>query len=120
MSRDGLIAVVHRPRQDDWSLPKGKLEEGEDDATAALREVEEEVGWTAAIDADLGTVHYTLPDGRPKLVHWYAMHAVAQSRIPADDVDGVRWLEPGAAAELFTYALDAEVLARAAAHGPHP
>ena len=50
------------------------------------------------------------------MVRWYAMHAVAESRSPADDVDGVRWLEPGAAAELFTYALDAEVLARAAAH----
>ena len=63
---DGLIAVVHRPRQNDWTLPKGKLEAGEDDLAAAVREVEEETGWSAVITADLGTVEYTLPDGRRK------------------------------------------------------
>jgi 8-oxo-dGTP pyrophosphatase MutT (NUDIX family) len=111
--RDGLIAVVHRPRQDDWTLPKGKLEAGEDDTVAALREVEEEVGWRAEITADLGTISYTLPDGRPKSVRWYAMRALAESREPADDVDTVRWLVPTDVRALLTYPLDGEILDRA-------
>ena len=56
LRRDGLIAVVHRPHRGDWSLPKGKLEDGEDDATAAVREVLEETGRRGTIEQDLGTV----------------------------------------------------------------
>lgn len=110
---DGLIAVVHRPHRLDWTLPKGKLEAGEDDAQAATREVEEETGWSAAISRDLGSVDYTLPDGRPKTVRWYTMDALAEVRAPAHDVDEVRWLSPDAVAELLTYPLDAQVLERA-------
>jgi 8-oxo-dGTP diphosphatase len=113
LRRDGLIAVVHRPHHGDWSLPKGKLEPGEDDAAAALREVLEETGHHAAIEHDLGTVTYTVGDGRPKSVRYYVMSAGADVAELEDDVDEVVWLDPAAAAERVTYATDRDVLERA-------
>ena len=111
--RDGLIAVVHRPEHDDWSLPKGKLEPGEDDATAAVREVREETGRDAVIERDLGTVSYEVASGRSKTVRWYLMTASAGAMDTADDVDDVRWLAPDGVEEILTYATDRDVLARA-------
>ena len=113
LHRDGLIAVVHRPHRGDWSLPKGKLEAGEDDAAAAVREVLEETGRRATIERDLGTVAYTVADGRPKTVRYYLMAAGAHTAELAHDVDEVVWLAPQGAAELLTYATDREVLERA-------
>ena len=110
---DGTVAVVHRPRQNDWTLPKGKLEAGEDDVAAAVREVEEETGWSAVITADLGTVEYTLPDGRLKRVRWYSMRAQEPVREPAHDVDEVRWLPPDEVRAMLTYPLDGQILQRA-------
>ena len=111
--RNGLIAVVHRPQHGDWSLPKGKLEPGEDDATAAVREVREETGRDAVIEQDLGTVSYEVASGRPKTVRWYLMTASAAATDLADDVDAVRWLAPENVEEILTYATDRDVLARA-------
>ena len=111
--RGGLIAVVHRPHRDDWSLPKGKLEPGEDDATAAVREVREETGRDAVIEQDLGTVSYEVASGRPKTVRWYLMTASADADDLADDVDDVRWLAPEKLGEILTYATDRDVIARA-------
>jgi 8-oxo-dGTP diphosphatase len=111
--RNGLIAVVHRPQHGDWSLPKGKLEPGEDDATAAVREVREETGRDAVIEQDLGTVSYEVANGRPKTVRWYLMTASADVDDLADDVDDVRWLAPEKLEEILTYATDRDVLARA-------
>jgi 8-oxo-dGTP pyrophosphatase MutT (NUDIX family) len=116
LHRDGLVAVVHRPQRGDWSLPKGKLEPGEDDAVAAVREVLEETGRRAAIEHDLGTVTYTVTDGRPKSVRYYLMTAGDEAAELADDVDEVVWLAPEGAAELLTYATDREVLERARPH----
>jgi 8-oxo-dGTP diphosphatase len=113
LRRDGKIAVVHRPRRGDWSLPKGKLEEGEDDAAAALREVLEETGHRAVIEHDLGTVSYAVSDGTPKTVRYYVMRAEGAAAELADDVDEVVWLDPGDAAGLLTYPLDHAVLERA-------
>ena len=112
--RAGLVAVVHRPHRQDWTLPKGKLEPGEDDRTAALREVREETGWDVELGDDLGTVAYLLRDGRPKTVRWFAMRAVAEAAVPTDDVDEVRWLSRSEADALLSYELDREVLGRAA------
>ena len=70
--RDGLVAVVHRPRYDDWSLPKGKLDEGETFEEAALREVWEETGLRAALVRELPEVRYPVR-GRPKLVRYWLM-----------------------------------------------
>ncbi len=111
--RDGLIAVVHRPQHGDWSLPKGKLEAGEDDPTAAVREVREETGCHAVIEHDLGTVSYEAASGRPKTVRYYLMTAGADEADTEDDVDAVRWLAPDSLEELLTYATDRDVLARA-------
>jgi 8-oxo-dGTP diphosphatase len=114
--RGELIAVVHRPHRDDWSLPKGKLEPGEDDAAAAVREVREETGCDAVIERDLGTVSYNLSDGRPKSVRYYLMAAHADTGATEADVDVVRWLPPDGVGELLTYATDRDVLARAREH----
>jgi 8-oxo-dGTP pyrophosphatase MutT (NUDIX family) len=114
--RGELIAVVHRPHRDDWSLPKGKLEPGEDDAAAAVREVREETGCDAVIERDLGTVLYNLSDGRPKSVRYYLMAAHADTGATEADVDVVRWLPPDGVGELLTYATDRDVLARAREH----
>jgi 8-oxo-dGTP pyrophosphatase MutT (NUDIX family) len=114
--RDGLIAVVHRPHRDDWSLPKGKLEPGEDDAAAAVREVREETGCDAVIEGDLGTVSYKVADGRPKRVRYYLMAAGADTAETAADVDVVRWLAPDGVEELLSYATDRDVLERARAY----
>ena len=113
LRRDGLVAVVHRPQRDDWSLPKGKLEAGEDDATAAVREVLEETGRRGVIEHDLGTVSYAVSDGRPKSVRYYVMAAGDEIADLAADVDEVRWIAPAGAGELLTYATDREVLGRA-------
>jgi 8-oxo-dGTP pyrophosphatase MutT (NUDIX family) len=114
--RGELIAVVHRPHRDDWSLPKGKLEPGEDDAAAAVREVREETGCDAVIERDLGTVLYNLSDGRPKSVRYYLMAAHADTGATEADVDVVRWLPPDGVGELLTDATDRDVLARAREH----
>ena len=113
LRRGGLVAVVHRPQRRDWSLPKGKLESGEDDRTAAVREVLEETGRRATIEHDLGTVAYTVADGRPKTVRYYLMAADDDVADLAPDVDEVRWLAPDDAAAQLTYATDRDVLERA-------
>ena len=64
LHRDGLVAVVHRPQYDDWTLPKGKLDPGEDDREAAVREVEEETGHAGSVERDLGRSAMTSRRGR--------------------------------------------------------
>jgi len=118
--RGGEVAVVHRPLYDDWSLPKGKLENGEDDAAAAVREVREETGFTAEIAADLGTVTYPVVwhgETVPKTVHFFLMRAAEGSFTPHEEVDRLVWLAPDDAAEKLTYDREREVLARAIATG---
>ena len=87
------VLVVHRVRYDDWSLPKGKLDLGESAERAAVREVAEETGVTATLEAELGTSHYEV-GGRPKRVRWFRMQAVAgdPAQRPADaEVDRASW-----------------------------
>jgi 8-oxo-dGTP diphosphatase len=100
------VAVVHRPKYDDWSLPKGKLDGGESWEQGALREVEEETGQRGEITADLGSDHYTDGKGRRKEVRWFRMRALGGDFTPSDEVDELRWLAPGAAAELLDYEHD--------------
>ena len=112
LHRNGLVAVVHRPQYDDWTLPKGKLEPGEDDETAAVREVEEETGHAGTIEHDLGTIGYEVEAGT-KTVRYFVMAADAGGRPLARDVDEVRWVEIDEAATLLSYDRDREVLDRA-------
>jgi 8-oxo-dGTP diphosphatase len=96
-SGDGLeICLVHRPKYDDWSHPKGKLKRGEDPLSAALREVREETGHTCAPGAPLPTVRY-LANGRAKKVDYWAAEATSGTFTPNREVDRVLWLPPAAA-----------------------
>jgi 8-oxo-dGTP diphosphatase len=110
-STDGVeVAVVHRPRYDDWSLPKGKLDPGESWEDAALREVEEEIGLRCRLGDELPPVAYTDDKGRSKVVRYWVMDACEGSFTPNDEVDEVRWLPPGEAAALLSYPHDRELL----------
>ena len=112
------LALVHRPKYDDWTFPKGKLEPGESDFDAAVREVAEETGYQGAVGPYLGTISYER-QGRPKVVHYWAVEARGEPdetspafRGPQPEVAEVRWLTPDAAATQLSYARDVELLQR--------
>jgi 8-oxo-dGTP diphosphatase len=106
--RDGRLAVVHRPRYDDWTLPKGKLDPDESFEEAALREVEEETGLRCRLVRELPAVAYEVR-GRPKLVRYWAMEVEDETPfVPNDEVDEVRWLELQEALALLSYDRDRE------------
>jgi 8-oxo-dGTP diphosphatase len=107
--RDGRIAVVHRPRYDDWSLPKGKLDPGETWEEAALREVREETGLECSLGEELPSTTYHDRKGRFKLVRYWLMDPVGGEFEPNDEVDELRWLTPAEAAALLTYPRDQEL-----------
>ena len=106
------VLVAHRPHRRDWSFPKGKLEPGEDEATAAWREVAEETGLRCRLGDDLGEVSYRDQKDRPKVVRWWSMTVEGGAFTPNDEVDEVRWLPPAEAGALLTWPTDVEVLAR--------
>jgi 8-oxo-dGTP pyrophosphatase MutT (NUDIX family) len=109
------LALVHRPRYDDWTLPKGKHQPGEDDTAAALREVLEETGFHGRIERDLGVVRYTVEKHGavlPKVVRYYVMSVAHGTFEGSDEVDELRWVTREQAAQLLTYERDREVLAR--------
>ena len=111
--RDGLVCLVHRPRYDDWSLPKGKLDPGEGFEQAALREVEEETGLRCRLRGELPEVRYTDARGRPKLVRYWVMDVVDDSGFsPNDEVDELRWVPLAEAARLLSYKRDRELVLR--------
>lgn len=112
-----LVALVHRPRYDDWGLPKGKADPGEDDLTCALREVSEETALQCDVGQELGSVSYVDRDGRDKVVRYWAMTVVTeQPHVPDDEIDEVRWLPLDEAVHLLTYAQDRPILAALRAH----
>jgi 8-oxo-dGTP diphosphatase len=109
---DGRVALVHRPRYDDWSLPKGKLDAGESFEEAALREVEEETGLRARLVRELRSVEYHDNKGRPKLVRYWLMEVEEDPGFVAnDEVDELRWVEPEEALGLLTYSRDRSLVA---------
>jgi 8-oxo-dGTP diphosphatase len=110
--RDGEVAVVHRPRYDDWSLPKGKLDKGEDFEQAALREVWEETGLRCRIESTLGDTNYHDRKDRPKLVRYFHMRPESGEFAPNDEVDELRWLPLDEAQELLTYDFDRELVGK--------
>ena len=104
------VLLVHRPRYDDWSLPKGKLDPGESHRHAALREVEEETGLRCETHDELDDVRYRDRKGRPKHVRYWAMEPVGGEFEPNDEVDEVRWVTIDDVARIVTYDRDAEVV----------
>ena len=106
------VAIVHRPRYDDWSLPKGKLGRGEQWDECALREVEEETGLRCVLGNELEPVRYRDRKQRPKLVRFWSMRALdPTSEFSAnDEVDELRWLSLESAAELLDYPHDRELV----------
>jgi 8-oxo-dGTP diphosphatase len=109
---DGVeILLVHRPRYDDWSLPKGKLKKGEAWEDAALREVREETGYRAIITSLAGPITYRV-DGRPKIVLFWNMQIDGDTRFRATkEVDAFEWLAPAAACARLNYSVERRLVA---------
>jgi 8-oxo-dGTP pyrophosphatase MutT (NUDIX family) len=106
------VVLVHRPAYDDWTFPKGKLDDGETEADAAVREVEEETGLRARLGRELTTTSYHDSRGRPKTVRYWEMTPVAGVLRPAHEIDDARWVPVDEAAHMLTYARDRDLLAR--------
>ena len=100
--RDGSVLLVHRPKYDDWSLPKGKCKRGESDEACALREVEEETGLECEIERPLGESRYEGPTG-PKVVRWFLMRPLDGEFEPGDEVDRVAWVPIQDAPDRLTF-----------------
>jgi 8-oxo-dGTP diphosphatase len=109
------VAVIHRPKHADWSLPKGKLDEGEGFEEAALREVEEETGMRCDLGLELNPVRYRDGHGRSKLVRYWVMRVREGAFEPGPEVDELRWLAGGEAEALLTYEHDAALVREALA-----
>jgi 8-oxo-dGTP diphosphatase len=108
--RDGRVLLVHRPRYDDWSFPKGKLEPGEDWQGAAVREVEEETGLRCEAGDEVGRTYYTVR-GEPKEVRYFLMSSDADARAQ-NEVDDVRWATRPEALSMLSQEHDRELLDR--------
>jgi 8-oxo-(d)GTP phosphatase len=107
------IALVHRPRYDDWSLPKGKLLDGEHPLVGAAREVQEETGHSGPLGRPLGTQRYVrkLASGpTPKVVEFWAMRVTEGEFHPTDEIDELRWLDPDEASARLSRDSDRDVL----------
>jgi 8-oxo-dGTP diphosphatase len=105
------IALVHRPIHQDWSYPKGKLEEGETFEEAAQREVFEETGFVCRLLRFIGHTEYLDRKGRPKVVAYWVMAADAGAFEPNEEVDELQWLDIESAGLQLTYDRDRELLA---------
>jgi len=108
--RDGDVLLVHRPKYDDWTFPKGKAEDGESDEECALREVLEETGLCCALVSEAGSTEYVDSRGRPKRVRWWVMQPVGGTFTPTEEVDEVRWAAPVDAVRLLSYERDLALL----------
>lgn len=106
------MLLVHRPRGD-WSFPKGKVDPGEHDEEAALREVEEETGLRCTLGESAGTTSYTDSAGRPKVARYWLMEplSVGHEFAPNHEIDDLRWCTRREADKLLSYRPDRDLLA---------
>ena len=115
------VLLVHRPRYDDWSFPKGKVERNESVRTCAVREVAEETGVRIALGQPLETVRYKMSDGRRKRVYYWAARELgadepgararaAVTPASAREIDGVAWVRVKKARKQLTHAMDRDLL----------
>ena len=116
---DWEVLIVHRPRYDDWSLPKGKADPGERDEETALREVEEETGLRCTLGVPAGRTRYRDSKGRDKVVHYWLMEPESEAAaangafVPNDEVDAVHWCSVAEATARLSYAHDRKLLTKA-------
>ena len=108
--RDGNVLLVHRPKYDDWSFPKGKLEDGESWEEGALREVEEETGLRCTIGREVGRTHYEVARG-PKEVRYFEMRSDDEPRAQ-NEVDELRWVPLDDARSVLSHERDRALLGR--------
>ncbi len=116
------VAIIHRPRYDDWTLPKGKLAAGEPEIDGAIREVLEETGYRVRLGRPLGETRYFKESGgylRPKVVRWWAMEAAGGGFSPGREVDRLDWVSLAEAHERLSRETDRELLERFV-RGPAP
>jgi 8-oxo-dGTP diphosphatase len=110
------VAVVHRPRHGDWTLPKGKLDPGESWEEAAAREVEEETGFGCRLGPEIGRTRYRDAKLRPKQVRYWLMDLAdgetGAGFTPNREVDELRWCSPAEAVELLSYPHDRALVAK--------
>lgn len=113
--QNGRVLLVHRPRYNDWSLPKGKLDDGESPLETAIREVREETGYEVEPGAYAGSCGYMVKD-RPKTVLYWVMTPRKQFEIEdREEVSELVWLPVAEALQRLTYTLEKEILEKAAA-----
>ena len=105
------VAVIHRPRYDDWSLPKGKVDPGETEPVTAVREVHEETGYSSHLGRRLASVSYPVEQGIKKVRYWAARSTDGQFT-PNSEVDELKWLPVAAAMKQLGYSHDRKVLRR--------
>lgn len=109
------VLLVHRPKYDDWSLPKGKHEPGESDEVCAAREIEEETGLRGTLGPEVGVTRYVDNKGRDKTVHYFSVTDTHGEFVVNDEVDEVRWLAPDDATAILSHPYDAQIVADFAA-----
>jgi phosphohistidine phosphatase SixA/8-oxo-dGTP pyrophosphatase MutT (NUDIX family) len=105
------VAIIHRNRYDDWTLPKGKLKPGETELLGAVREVGEEIGSRVAVQRRLGRGGYRVGRESKSVAFWSMQHRGGQFQ-PGPEVDRMRWATPGRARDVLSYPLDREMLDR--------
>jgi 8-oxo-dGTP pyrophosphatase MutT (NUDIX family) len=111
-SQQPEVLIVHRPKYDDWSLPKGKCDPGESGEDCALREVEEETGLRRVLGPELPGTSYTNSKGRPKEVRYWVMTSdpTAADFVANDEVDEIRWRTAANARTWLSYQRDRDVV----------
>jgi 8-oxo-dGTP pyrophosphatase MutT (NUDIX family)/phosphohistidine phosphatase SixA len=105
------VAIIHRPRYDDWSLPKGKVDPGETEPVTAVREVHEETGYTSHLGRRLASVSYPVDQGIKKVRYWAARRIDGEFS-PNAEVDEIKWLPVTEAMKQLAYPHDRKVLRR--------
>ena len=105
-----LVAIVHRPKYDDWTLPKGKLKDGETWQVAAQREVEEEIQCHVRVGDFAGCCCYSV-DGIPKVILFWQMELVQEEKfIPNKEIDKLLWLPRDWAIVNLDYEVERDIL----------
>ncbi|HSS10676.1 MAG TPA: NUDIX domain-containing protein, partial [Acidimicrobiales bacterium] len=104
------VVLVYRRQYEDWTVPKGKVDPGESDVAAALREVEEETGRVCQLGPELPSTSYVDRNGRPKVVRYWAMTVVSGSIGGHHEVDDARWAPVPDVERQLSYQRDVRVV----------